>query len=1010
MATAEGGRFDFDDGGSYVGEWCENRAHGFGIATGPDNQGEYSGEWNMGFESRGVYVWPSGNLYAGGWLKGKRHGEGVQIKGRWIYRGAFTSGFYGRYGVKESLTTCARYEGSWHLNQFDGFGVETNSDGSIYAGAWSKGMRQGLGVRKSAPWGLAAEHHSTVRAAQSQSSLPSTHDSDRGGWRGPGSSGDSAGSADHLHGGRYETFRSGFVLKATSYPPGSTPPPSRSQSAAPFRSSSTDKRNSIKRFILKKLRKPKSTGDLSSVGPHTISGTGSAGSGRFGLHAPRAGGSLRSNISGATANSMFVEHQSRIDGAGVLMDNLDEPLGPNVTETYSGQWNEDRRSGYGVAERSDGLRYEGEWFNNKKDGYGVTCHPDGSREEGRYKENILVQPLMKRTKLYLLRHSKLKDNVEEAVRKAREAAKEAQEKSAETAHQRAQTARSVAKTAETRAEEAKNISDQARAIATEFASDFMQMGVQWERNNPFAHMITRGGTPSATAQVNSNGVTMRPANTHNLFVNSLEVSGGNRRGSFRSSFKRSTSGTLNESNLDGPRMQDFTDSEMRPEEMKVQLAPVPQRVQQFATVQNLEETQFETLGGPIATTLSPSPQTTAPKKPPILHTAQVVLSNDPQVHTATLEFISSVSKSPPPITEQRVSQGRPAVRAATSGATGPPPLSAFDLMKSGKIPLTATEKKMTRRRTLPSILTTPPSGVTTPQGSSKMATLQRPGTGLSPASPASALGNPAGDKHFAMPGLSSNLDDVHHSTEDLVETYIIEDGVKKRVQPTRASDAGALLGKGNVSGAAGTLRRGRAVSPDRRFKVGDEARRLAGGTGADFDTGELLPLPDAYKIESVGNLLGGGLETSMPDVSKGVEGMLLSKGGPGAPRLGIGGFLTRDEVCRLGQQRRHELLLDRERKKRGEIIIRLADIKDWLCANIVVVLVLLFNLCLAFLFINLINNAGKMGPQTGQVAELTPEEKRAAASAAAEAVQKALRAANAASRSTPSVPPRPPRT
>lgn len=106
-----------------------------------------------------------------------------------------------------------------------------------------------------------------------------------------------------------------------------------------------------------------------------------------------------------------------------------------------------------------------------------------------------------------------------------------------------------------------------------------------------------------------------------------------------------------------------------------------------------------------------------------------------------------------------------------------------------------------------------------------------------------------------------------------------------------------------------------------------------GGTGlphrleTDFDTGELLPLPDAYKIESVGNLRTGGLETSMPDVSKGVEGMLLSKCGPGSSRLGIGGLLTRDEVCRLGQQRRHELLLDRERKKRGEIIIRLADIK-----------------------------------------------------------------------------------
>uniref|UniRef100_A0A5K3F4G5 Junctophilin n=1 Tax=Mesocestoides corti TaxID=53468 RepID=A0A5K3F4G5_MESCO len=986
MATAEGGRFDFDDGGSYVGEWCENRAHGYGIATGPDNQGEYSGEWNMGFESRGVYVWPSGNLYAGGWLKGKRHGEGVQIKGRWIYRGAFTSGFYGRYGVKESLTTCARYEGSWHLNQFDGFGVETNSDGSIYAGAWSKGMRQGLGVRKSAPWGLASEHHSTVRAAQSQSSLPSTQDSDRGGWRGPGSSGGSAGSADHLHGGRFETFRSGFVLKATSHAPGTTPPPSRSQSATPFRASSTEKRNSLKRFLLRKLRKPKSTGDLTSVGPHTLGGMGSAGSGRFGsLHAPRAGGSLRSNISGVTGNSVFAEHHSRIDTVGDLVgDSLDEPLGPNVTETYSGQWNEDRRSGYGVAERSDGLRYEGEWFNNKKDGYGVTYHPDGSREEGRYKENLLVQTLVKRTKFYLLRHSKLKENVAEAIRKAREAAKEAQEKSAETAHQRAQTARSVAKTAESRAEEAKNISDQARAIATEFASDFIQMGVQWERNNPFAHMITRDGTPSATAQVNANGRKVKPANTKNLFVNSLEVSGGNRRGSFRSSFKRSTSGTLNESNLDGPKAT----AEVKPHQEQTQPAPTTARSPQFATVQSVEETNFESLSGPVATA---PPKT---KKSPVLHTAQVVLPTDSQTHVATLEFVNAATTNTSP--ESRVAHGRPMARAATSGCTGPPPLSAFDFMATGQTQGVAEERKMVRRRTLPSILTTPPSLAGTPQNSSKTGTLQ---------SPAAALGNPAGEKRFGMPGLSSDLDDVHHSSENLVETYIIEDGVKKRVQPTRAPDVGGLLSAANSPGAAGTLRRGKGISPDRRLKGSEEARRmLAGGTSGhplmetDFDTGELPCLPDAYKIESVANLRGAGLDASMPDVSKGVEGMLLGKGGPGATRLGIGGLLTRDEVCRLGQQRRHELLIDRERKKRGEIIIRLADIKDWLCSNIVVVMVLLFNVCLAFLFINLVNNAGKVGPSTGQVSELSPEEKRVAASAAAEAVQKALRAANAASR------------
>ena len=64
-----------------------------------------------------------------------------------------------------------------------------------------------------------------------------------------------------------------------------------------------------------------------------------------------------------------------------------------------------------------------------------------------------------------------------------------------------------------------------------------------------------------------------------------------------------------------------------------------------------------------------------------------------------------------------------------------------------------------------------------------------------------------------------------------------------------------------------------------------------------------------------------------------------------------------------------------------------------------VVMVLLLNLFLAFLFINLVKNAGKLGPSSTQVAELSPEEKRAAANAAAEAVKKALRAANAASRS-----------
>ena len=51
---------------------------------------------------------------------------------------------------------------------------------------------------------------------------------------------------------------------------------------------------------------------------------------------------------------------------------------PQIVERYSGEWKGDRRTGYGVAERSDGLRYEGEWISNRKHGYGITTLQDGN--------------------------------------------------------------------------------------------------------------------------------------------------------------------------------------------------------------------------------------------------------------------------------------------------------------------------------------------------------------------------------------------------------------------------------------------------------------------------------------------------------------------------------------------------------------------------------------------------------------------------------------------------------
>ena len=106
---------------------------------------------------------------------------------------------------------------------------------------------------------------------------------------------------------------------------------------------------------------------------------------------------------------------------------------PAAVETYSGEWKNDRRSGHGVSERSDGLRYEGEWLDNCKCGYGVTTyaggadHAGGWREEGKYKNNVLLSPGKKFA--LPLRASKVREKIDAAVAAAVRAAQIATQKS-----------------------------------------------------------------------------------------------------------------------------------------------------------------------------------------------------------------------------------------------------------------------------------------------------------------------------------------------------------------------------------------------------------------------------------------------------------------------------------------------------------------------------------------------------------------------------------------------------
>lgn len=105
----------------------------------------------------------------------------------------------------------------------------------------------------------------------------------------------------------------------------------------------------------------------------------------------------------------------------------DEHMDASVTETYMGEWKNDKRSGFGISERSDGLRYEGEWFANKKYGYGVTTFRDGQKEEGKYKNNVLITS-QKKKHIFLIRSAKFRERIDAAVNAAQRASKIALQK------------------------------------------------------------------------------------------------------------------------------------------------------------------------------------------------------------------------------------------------------------------------------------------------------------------------------------------------------------------------------------------------------------------------------------------------------------------------------------------------------------------------------------------------------------------------------------------------------
>ncbi|KAL3190925.1 hypothetical protein MRX96_019167 [Rhipicephalus microplus] len=242
---------------------------------------------------------------------------------------------------------------------------------------------------------------------------------------------------------KIDDCRGGFVLKARS-----DEPPQR-------RRSLVEKSSNFKKSILQGLRikKQHSTGDIDKRGVSSGSSL-------------RSSGSNMSSASSESAQSGLTEAHTDSNASFVSQEDMTDQ---NVMETYMGEWKNDRRSGYGIAERSDGLKYEGEWYNNKKYGYGVTTFKDGAREEGKYKNNLLVTS-GKKKHLFLLRSAKFRERVEAAVAAALRASQIALQK-ADIAISRTATARGKAEQADVAALHAKDDAEMARSVSKQFAPE-----------------------------------------------------------------------------------------------------------------------------------------------------------------------------------------------------------------------------------------------------------------------------------------------------------------------------------------------------------------------------------------------------------------------------------------------------------------------------------------------------------------------------------------------------------
>jgi len=133
----------------YIGDWRENKKHGFGIQT-YANGDKYEGDWEDNMRSGHGTLWVMEGKklrreYTGKWMNDKKSGRGSMFfKNEDRYDGFWLNDLPHGEG-RMIYQNGDIYEGQWSFGKKSGYGVLTKRNGDHFEGQWVNDKREGQG-------------------------------------------------------------------------------------------------------------------------------------------------------------------------------------------------------------------------------------------------------------------------------------------------------------------------------------------------------------------------------------------------------------------------------------------------------------------------------------------------------------------------------------------------------------------------------------------------------------------------------------------------------------------------------------------------------------------------------------------------------------------------------------------------------------------------------------------------------------------------------------------------